>query len=320
MRVLSDDFMNDLLADGGLLNPLLCRVKKDDTLMLSIRSGYINVYYRGGSILKLKEGSSQSYAASFDENYDKSEVKNPVISNLPELINDKGDLDKWVDAFQEMKGVMDVYFTRHRKSEREFQQLMCRENNHSPVSNESEYFICDIELSDNDLGARFDASALKWLAKDRRSKDAFRPVLIEVKYADKALGGSSGLIKHLKDMDAFVSNEVKYQAFLDTISSQFNQLHQLGLFEFNQPSSWEGVNMASDVKPEVVFVLASYNPRGGMLSGILSDEKFDEFANASNFDIKFYVSSFAGYALHDDCMMSLEQFREVLKSFPSKQE
>ena len=45
--------MQDLSA--GYLKPVLDRVKSDQTLMLAIRDGYINVYYRGGSLLKLEE-------------------------------------------------------------------------------------------------------------------------------------------------------------------------------------------------------------------------------------------------------------------------
>ena len=38
MRRLSDSFMSDLSSEGGLLCPILQRVKRDHTLMLSIRN------------------------------------------------------------------------------------------------------------------------------------------------------------------------------------------------------------------------------------------------------------------------------------------
>ena len=49
-RAISSKFMCDLM-DGFLL-PLTEQVRNDDTLMLALRGSYINIYYRGGSILK----------------------------------------------------------------------------------------------------------------------------------------------------------------------------------------------------------------------------------------------------------------------------
>ena len=68
-RKLSPQFMQELSA--GYLKPLLDRVKFDQTLMLAIRDGYINVYYRGGSLLKLEEQKQREmgYACFFDKNY-----------------------------------------------------------------------------------------------------------------------------------------------------------------------------------------------------------------------------------------------------------
>ncbi len=54
MRKLSEQFMKDLVDSDGVLQPILTRVKKDSTLMLAIRENYINIYYRGGNILKIK--------------------------------------------------------------------------------------------------------------------------------------------------------------------------------------------------------------------------------------------------------------------------
>jgi len=71
MRKLSHSFMDDLLNSGGLLHPILERVKQDHTLMLSIRKDYINIYYRGGNILRLKEQRDGSYSAFFDNEYNK---------------------------------------------------------------------------------------------------------------------------------------------------------------------------------------------------------------------------------------------------------
>jgi len=94
---------------------------------------------------------------------------------------------------------MDEYFSIHGKAEREFQQLIARENNNSAISNESEYFISDIEVAKPN--ARFDIMAICWLADQRKNGNKCKAALIEMKYGDSALTGSASLLKHLKDME-----------------------------------------------------------------------------------------------------------------------
>ena len=72
MRELSVSFFDNLVNDNGLLHTILERVKKDDTLMLAIRDGYINIYYRGGNILRIQEQGNGTYQSSFDEHYNKA--------------------------------------------------------------------------------------------------------------------------------------------------------------------------------------------------------------------------------------------------------
>ncbi|MDR0498152.1 MAG: hypothetical protein LBH03_00260 [Holophagales bacterium] len=86
-RKLSTDFMNDL--QNGILFPLLDRVRRDDTLMLAIRENYINVYYRGGNIIRLEESSPNKYVASFDDNYTKDckDCAESLLKDLPRQIN-----------------------------------------------------------------------------------------------------------------------------------------------------------------------------------------------------------------------------------------
>ncbi len=84
MRKLSAKFMGDLVDSNGVLHPILPRVKKDHTLMLAIRENYINIYYRGGNILNLKEHHKGYYQASFDDQYNKSGL---LIPDSPTEIN-----------------------------------------------------------------------------------------------------------------------------------------------------------------------------------------------------------------------------------------
>lgn len=311
MRALSQAFMDDLLNPTGLLHTILKRVKQDHTLMLSIRKGYINIYYRGGSILRVKEQPNGSYSAFFDNSYNKSGVPNPA---LPDAIESRHAARTWVGSFQALKGIMDFYFSEYSKPEREFQQLVARENNFSTIANQSEYFVSDIEFADSALGARFDILAVRWLVSQRRSTSNCRPALIEMKYGDGSLSGNAGVLKHLQDIDALISNGDKYKALLKTMEMQFNQLDELGLMNFKRVANWTKVKLNTNEKPEVIFVLANHNPRSTKLNAILNNPEIDAYERSPCFDLRFYVSSFAGYGLHADCMVTLTQFRELLKN------
>jgi len=311
MRELSDSFMDDLLNSDGLLHPILERVKQDHTLMLSIRKDYINIYYRGGNILRLKEQRDGSYSAFFDNEYNKSGVPSPA---LPEAIESQHETRVWVDSFQTLKGILDFYFSEHSKPEREFQQLVARENNFSTIANQSEYFVSDIEFADSALGARFDMLAVRWLVSQRKKTRNCRPALIEIKYGDGALSGNAGVLKHIQDIDALISNSNKYKNLLETMEMQFNQLDELGLMNFNRVANWTKIKLHVNDKPEVIFVLANHNPRSSKLNTILNDPEIEAYDHSKNFDLRFYVASFAGYALHAACMVTLAQFRELLKN------
>jgi hypothetical protein len=84
-RALSRAFVDALKCDDGLLRPLLDRVKNDHSLMMALRGKYINVYYRGGSLMKVERKSEacDAFIISFDPNYSKPDSAAP-----PERVNE----------------------------------------------------------------------------------------------------------------------------------------------------------------------------------------------------------------------------------------
>jgi hypothetical protein len=308
MRGLSRKFMSDLLKPEGRLYPILERVRKDHSLMLAIRDGYVNIYYRGGNILRVTQHDGL-YLTYFDVQYGLGrEVANSEVD-----ISNQDDAQKLVAVLPDRKVVMDEYFAAKGKMEREFQQLVARENNYSPISNETEYFISDIEVTVPHL-ARFDIVAVRWLAKDRKYGSKCRAALIEMKYGDDSLKGDSGMLKHLEDMHAFVSDKEQYTDLLLTMQRQFNQLDELGLMNFNKGTSNAKVKLNPNIKPEVIFILANHNPRSSILKRILRDPGLEKYAHSKLFNLRFYAASFAGYGLHTDCMHTLAEFQELCKA------
>jgi len=111
----------------------------------------------------------------------------------------------------------------------------------------------------------------------------------------------------------------KYKSLLETIESQFNQLDELGLLRYNRCSNGTKAKLVDNDKheldkPEVIFILANHNPRSTVLSSILNNPKVVAYGQTQRFDLRFFVSSFVGYGLYADCMLTLTQFRKLLKS------
>ncbi len=303
-RALSDKFFNHLCS--GDLAALTRRVSKDDTLMLALRGQYINVYYRGGSILKLTE-QPRGYEAEFDYNYN-LEVLPDGWTKPPVKVETEQHIQAWLDALPTLKECMNFYFTKHPKAEREFQQIVAWENNRSVIANETEYFLTDIEYADRVLGARFDMLGVKWPADARRDPKDCQPVFIEMKYGSGAFSGKSGIKQHLEDLNALLGDAHKRSQLTKDIASQFDQLSELDLLKFHKSKTYK--KMIAENRPEVIFLLANHNPRSSALLNILKS-----LEEPQDFDLRFFVAGFAGYAMHVDYMVTREELIRRLELF-----
>lgn len=293
MRCLSKDFISELKT--GLLKPILDLVKLDSTLCLEIRDNYLNIYYRGGNIIKIEEKKGL-FKSSFDRKYlDENQTKVP---GLPEILDKKEEALVWVSNIPFLKHEMDLWFGSHPKNEREFQQLMLRENNFDASAKGTDYFICDIEYA-NHIG-RFDLVAVKWPSTSQDRKDAknLRLAFIEMKYLDNALRGSSGLCKHVEDINTFLSEKEHLDDLKNEMRVVFNQKLELGLVN-NQKS----IGSFSNDKPEFILALINHDPA----SSILKDE-LNKLPDSPNADIKVAVSNFMGYGLYTENIHSLTDF------------
>ena len=316
MRGLSDDFLNSLKSVNGLLKPIVDRVKKDDTLMLAIRDGYINIYYRGGNLLRIAKtsGKSDSYDFFFDKKYDLSIGYTSYFDlYLPSKISGHEQILQWISSFPKLKELMDFWFNENPKTEREFHQLVERANNRSSISNETEYFIIDIEMADANLGARFDILAIKWLANGRKDGKNCKASFIEMKYGDGALSGESGLVNHLNDINQFLTDEKNYISTLEAMTTQFNQLDELGLIKYKHCTNNTKIKLEPKDKPEFIFLIANHNPRSRKLQEILNTGEFKELASSDKFDLRFFVSSDAGYGMHNCNMLTYEKYLSRLE-------
>ena len=230
-RALEDStFFNDFLY-GGVLSPLLGLVKKDHTLDMELRGGYVEIYYRGGLLYKIKNKGNSNYEITYTKKYILE--KNAQGSGV---INSVADAGRKVAKY---KHNMDLYFSKYPKLEKEFQQIIVRENNLSgAVSHATDYFILDIEYAS--MGARFDMLAVKWVStgSKRKNTENLPIAFIEVKYGDGAVTGQASIGKHIRDYINFRKDKNKMKHLAEDMQKVFKQKCDLGLiksFEGNPP-------------------------------------------------------------------------------------
>ena len=303
-RGLSEEFMHDLVS--GCLKPLFDEIKQDDTLDLQIREDYLNIYYRGGSLIKLSRDpeNSEVYLAVFDDNYCRRIQTNLALTDC---IDDNETVHAWAAAIPEMKRCMDRFFYRHPKNEREFAQNFVRENNRTKIITPGpDYFICDVEYNFTVPGAKgqFDAIAVRWdsTAIARKKAQGLRLALIEFKFGDGALAGKAGIEKHIADAEKFLG-AYSPTAFREEMKQVFNQKRKLG-YILNQ----KNIESISDEKPEYIFVLANHDPATTGLKQVLNRTE-----EPSVFDLKFGRANFYGAGLYGENIISLEDFRRLVK-------
>ncbi|MBN1617713.1 hypothetical protein JW887_00015 [Candidatus Dojkabacteria bacterium] len=319
-RGLKKPFLYDLKE--GILHNLLEAVIVDHTLDLEIRRNYINIYYRGGNILRVREIKRNTYDLKFDEKYFsnnphyKGEFK---IKDLPSNIcRMQENCIKWVDEIYSLKKVMDYWFSKHPKLEREVQQYIARANNYSPISKDTDFYIADIEYANRSLGARFDIIAIQWDSDSsaRKLVKKYKPKIhfFELKYGDNAIGGKSGIEKHLKDFNKFSNDLEKINTVKDEMIEVFKQKRELGLI----PSLKKNRNQIFEFDNSLNFglIFANHKPvKTKILSIILKDDckKWINKLFKVNANISFFYSNFMGYGLYKNCFFNYPNFTSILK-------
>jgi len=173
MRKLSDSFMNELQT--GFLKGLTEAVKADRDLDLHIRDNYLNIYFKGNSLLKLSEVKAhQQYKVEIHPKF----LTGLAIQNL----TDEATTIRFLEKIPALKANIIKY--GQTSLETEYEQLIIRANNNEP-RNTSEYFIVDRQyIVDQDRdGFRFDLMGFFWSGRYRRKGQVVAPCLMEVKFA-----------------------------------------------------------------------------------------------------------------------------------------
>jgi hypothetical protein len=302
MRHISQQFIQDL--NSGTLKEFLELVTIDDALCLEIRGGYINIYYRGGNLFKISPAPRKGgYRVHFDVSYAKDNAAQKAYLTAI----DPYDLAAWVKSAPLIKAVMDGFLSKHPKLEREFQQLIERENNSSAIAQSTDYFIVDIEYANSANRSRFDMLAVKWLRQHRQVPQSAALSFIEVKYGDKALKGKAGIRDHVVDIVSFLKTDSKKSDIINEVNGLFSQKRALGLLG----SASADAHIPSDAPLEFILLVGNHTPASSCL-----DEELAKVAASPQYaqmkqhgcQMKIAVASLMGYGLYDECMIPLEDY------------
>jgi hypothetical protein len=284
--------MDDL--QSGLLSPLRERVRADRSLCLELRENYINVYYRGGSLMRVSR-TDGGYAGFFDAKYFES-AELPFMMPTARLRNTT-DVAAWLAAWPWIKQGMDLFLGRNPKDEREIQQVILRDNNVGGCARSTDYYVCDIEYA-NDHG-RFDLVAVRWPSTppERKKQDGRRLILAEVKCGDGALDGPSGLHAHIADVNEYLADPSNVARLKFEMVRVFNQKRALGLIDCEKD-----LLGFSDEPPILLLVLANHDPDKSRLRELLRS-----LPASTHADLRLATGSLLGYGLYDNAILALDQ-------------
>ena len=236
MRHIDERFISDLVS--GKLSYFFNQVKNNrDTLSLEIRNGYVNIYYKGGSLLRItqmKQGGK--YALKFDAKYCKNKNDDRNYDLLASL--DKYDITAFEKYFELMKSEMDSWFDNNQRPERDYQ--------HELLVNNPE--IIDIEYQYK-TEMRFDMLYFH---------DGILYV-IENKYGNGAIGGKSGMSEHYFDICKRLEDPTTREEMIKSVCLISQNKAALGLNS--------RVIRESDIKGvEILFLMANYVEKGKKLA------------------------------------------------------
>ncbi len=238
MRQLSTDFLEKF---DNEYKDLLCCIVNDTELDMQIRENYLNVYYKGGSILKIKPRSfdidkmyffvhTEGGKSSTDVKKDNTiqtvlkEKRNMLLSLLPSSPN---------EYFRQAKKVMDVWDNalseKVEHNEKKEQQQIILAN-----SKNSEYIVLDVEYAVS-RNSKFNYMKIAPIKKEVPRFDLIaihngRLVVIELKKGLGAVPGTSGIKPHMDCFEYTIGRDIN-GLFIREMRTLLAQKKALGLLD-----------------------------------------------------------------------------------------
>lgn len=226
---------------NGNLRQMLIVINKDNNLDVQIRNDYLNVYYKGGNIARVKSEKS----VEFDEFYFYLDMKKTPTKEikkntkiLKELKSQRDTLirkfkeRKYEEYFVNAKEIMDKWLKINPKHERMEQHQLSIENQY----NKSDYTIIDLEYEVSIL-CDFACSYIP-KGKDEPKKPRFDIIainkqgklcVIELKKGLSALRNTSGLQEHWDCYRQSIGSN--HQPFMNEMKNLLKQKQDFNLID-----------------------------------------------------------------------------------------
>ncbi len=228
-RGINDRFINDLLE--GTLAEIYKFVISDKDLSLEIRSKYINIYYKGGNLLRITQNKC-SYTFEFDTEY----------CSDADMINT---IKSWTSAddftsenLKTMKTEMDNWIAKDT-AERKFQHeilLNCSSILDIEYQVRNEYRIDMILSHNNHIVLVENKCGIGAISSRTNTSEQLKP----------------GIRKHYRDFVDLTTNPEKRKRLIDSVNNIIENKCDLGLMK-------ERKHFVDDVVIDFLFVLYDYD-------------------------------------------------------------
>lgn len=307
-KIISNNFINDL--EDGILRNILKYVKSDTTLAMEIRKDCINIYYRGGSLLKIKEVGENEYNGYFDKNYIKTESNQSVVVECIPKIDSVSKANKLIEYIPKIKQQMDLWMKVEMPSggEREYKHIVAKENNYGFIGKESDYFIGDIEYRGSLNNYLFDMIGVKWTI-DNDNSENLDLALFKMYYGDKRLKTAQAILNDLNNMIDFLCDKESLSLLKLDLEQIYNAKAILGLLY-----PYKELKIGFTNKIEIVYIFGNQSNENDNLKNLLIEIKdskqYEEISKIA--DIKIATASFMGYALYEKNMIKIEDAIDIL--------
>jgi hypothetical protein len=241
----------DCLTTGFLADLRDC-VADDTDLNLEIRADYLNIYFKGNSLLKLTEVSPTRYRVEIHQLFTQG-------LDLPAELVDAQSTAQFVDAIPQLKANV----ARHgdHSIELEYEQLIIRANNDEPRNN-SDYYIVDRQYVLPE--GRFDLLGIYWERAGRRRNQDVPLCLFEAKF-----GPNSEIAQLHEQLQRYYDAlKPKAAAIAEEIDGLFHQKLALGLYrQGERVEAMQTLHVSRDISQcQFVVLLVDYNPNSTLLN------------------------------------------------------
>ncbi|MDZ4197734.1 MAG: hypothetical protein U1E27_00450 [Kiritimatiellia bacterium] len=304
-RLLGPD-TEDALQPGGVLHAVLDEVIRDTALRLDIRARQLNVYYRGGSLLRL-QGARSPWKADFDKQYFVGD--GGAMPFCPRTIVTSDDASAWVRAFPLLRAGMDKWWSSgNRRQERDDCQKLAAGHSALKGSHDVDFLVLDIEYQW--AQRRFDLMAARRRITSEDPVGWVEPdlVFVEAKSAIGPCSGRSGLGTHARDFRDIVC--ARDGLAMEKIRREYEgliaQKTRMGLFDPNL-----GFQRFSSAKTDLLLVLIGIDKADRRLRAPLEEVRAVSDTIGDRARIQFLRLDSAEQTMRADATISVQHLMMV---------